>query len=193
MKTLPRQTSLFGEDELMSLPVDSHARMQALPSSTDKANLDLKVIARDYGERWCVPSKRLGPDMSSQRTSQTFYGPTMAEIGEQYSMSWPDWGTMQSGELQERQRLVRPIIAQGFIWLLTPVASDSMRMNLSMPLFTRRYHRSAGSLPEALHRLGFRGHLNPAFPGWMMGFPPNWTASPFQSGETNPSKPMETP
>jgi len=35
--------------------------------------------------------------------------------------------------------------------------------------------------------------LNPQFVEEMMGFPENWTASPFQSGETNPSKPTGTP
>jgi hypothetical protein len=35
--------------------------------------------------------------------------------------------------------------------------------------------------------------LNPRFVAEMMGFPPNWTELPFQSGERNPSKDMETP
>jgi len=34
--------------------------------------------------------------------------------------------------------------------------------------------------------------LNPQFVGEMMGFPENWTASPFQSGEMNQSKPTGT-
>jgi hypothetical protein len=37
------------------------------------------------------------------------------------------------------------------------------------------------------------GQLNPRFVLEMMGFPPDWTALPFQSGETNPSKQPETP
>jgi len=35
--------------------------------------------------------------------------------------------------------------------------------------------------------------LSPLFVEEMMGFPKNWTALPFQSGEGNLSKPMETP
>jgi hypothetical protein len=35
--------------------------------------------------------------------------------------------------------------------------------------------------------------LNPRFVAEMMGFPPNWTELPFQSGEQNQSKDMETP
>lgn len=36
---------------------------------------------------------------------------------------------------------------------------------------------------------GMTSRLNPQFVEEMMGFPENWTASPFQSGEMNPSKP----
>jgi hypothetical protein len=40
---------------------------------------------------------------------------------------------------------------------------------------------------------GKTSQLNPRFVAEMMGFPPNWTELPFQSGETNPLKPTETP
>jgi len=39
---------------------------------------------------------------------------------------------------------------------------------------------------------GTTSQLNPRFVGEMMGFPPNWTELPFQSGEQNPSKDTET-
>ena len=40
---------------------------------------------------------------------------------------------------------------------------------------------------------GIGSQLNPPFVAEMMGFPPNWTELPFLNGETNPSKPTETP
>jgi len=40
---------------------------------------------------------------------------------------------------------------------------------------------------------GTTSHLNPRFVAEMMGFPPNWTELPFQSGDKNQSKDMETP
>jgi hypothetical protein len=40
---------------------------------------------------------------------------------------------------------------------------------------------------------GAGSQLNPRFVAEMMGFPPNWTELPFQSGEPNQSKDMETP
>jgi hypothetical protein len=41
--------------------------------------------------------------------------------------------------------------------------------------------------------LGTRSHLNPQFVAEMMGFPPNWTELPFQSGDKNPSKDSAMP
>lgn len=52
---------------------------------------------------------------------------------------------------------------------------------------------------ELAHIMNDQGHgsgslkLNPQFVGEMMGFPLNWTESPFLSGETNQSKPTEMP
>jgi hypothetical protein len=40
---------------------------------------------------------------------------------------------------------------------------------------------------------GTTSQLNPRFVAEMMGFPPNWTELPFQSGETSQSKDMEMP
>jgi hypothetical protein len=42
-------------------------------------------------------------------------------------------------------------------------------------------------------RPGKTSQLNPLFVEEMMGFPENWTLLPFLNGETNPSKPTETP
>jgi hypothetical protein len=39
---------------------------------------------------------------------------------------------------------------------------------------------------------GKSSQLNPRFVAEMMGFPSNWTELPFQSGDENPSKDMET-
>lgn len=86
----------------------------------------------------------------------------------------------QNGEFAERQMLVPPITEPGCIWFLTPTASDCNRDKLSFPMFTRRHHRSAGSLPEQLYRIfgGIHGRVNPQFYAWMMGFPLNWLDNP---------------
>jgi len=192
MKTSKTSTQLNIEDELMFSAEDSLAKMQALPNKTEKDKKDLKATGQGYGRKWFAPSKKYNPNTSSPKTYRIFSEPTMDEIGEQSSVNWMEWGTMQSGELHERAKSVLATTVPGATWLLTPTASDSMRENLSSPMYFKRYHRSAGSLPEHLHRLGFRGKVNPLFPGWMMGFPKNWTALPFQSGEENQSKHTET-
>ena len=46
---------------------------------------------------------------------------------------------------------------------------------------------------RARSQTGKTSQLSPLFVEEMMGFPKNWTASPFQSGEENPSKPTATP
>ena len=50
--------------------------------------------------------------------------------------------------------------------------------------------RGKGNLGEVT---GAGSQLNPRFVAEMMGFPPNWTELPFQSGETKASKDMEMP
>jgi hypothetical protein len=50
--------------------------------------------------------------------------------------------------------------------------------------------RGRGNLGEVT---GAGSQLNPRFVAEMMGFPPNWTELPFQSGGTNQSKPTEMP
>ena len=53
-------------------------------------------------------------------------------------------------------------------------------------------HESVVSLPGFVGAIGKTSQLNPLFVEEMMGFPPGWTELPFQSGETNLSKPTET-
>jgi hypothetical protein len=75
---------------------------------------------------------------------------------------------------------------QGCIWLLTPLASDYYRNKLSFPMYQKRHHRSAGSLPEQLYRLvgAIPGILNPQFYAWIMGYPLNWLQDSYTDTET---------
>lgn len=62
--------------------------------------------------------------------------------------------------------------------LPTPVARDWKGPK------AREYNGKVDSLPGSLQFLaGINGPLNPQFAGEMMGFPVNWTVSPFLSGE----------
>lgn len=50
-----------------------------------------------------------------------------------------------------------------------------------------------GSLPDFFAKAGRSFQLNPLFVAEMMGFPVNWTVSPFLPGGSNPSRDTETP
>ncbi len=54
--------------------------------------------------------------------------------------------------------------------------------------FKGECHPTQSCLPNALQT----SQLNPLFVAEMMGFPPDWTVLPFQSGGRNPSKPTAT-
>jgi hypothetical protein len=74
-------------------------------------------------------------------------------------------------------------------FLLTPSASDGMRSQMTMESLRKHNKKNAenSNLAEQIaHKVGGgTSHLNPRFVAEMMGFPPNWTELPFQSGETN--------
>lgn len=71
--------------------------------------------------------------------------------------------------------------------LLTPSASDGMRSGMTMQNLKNHNKKNAekSNLAEQIaHQVGGgTSHLNPRFVAEMMGFPPNWTELPFQSGE----------
>jgi len=72
--------------------------------------------------------------------------------------------------------------------LPTPVASDHQNR------WPTENWKGDSDLPSVVNgQLGTRSRLSPLFVEEMMGFPRNWTASPFQSGDANPSKPTATP
>lgn len=78
--------------------------------------------------------------------------------------------------------------------LPTPVMSNYKGANSIEALEARgRLKQKADNLADQFAQHGISSQLNPRFVLEMMGFPPDWTELPFLSGETNPSKPEETP
>lgn len=171
-----QQISLFTEEKLTSLQVDFPAKMHPLPNRTVKVNKGYKVAEQASFTKWLEPSEKSDQDMSLPKTFQTFLKLTEDQTLDQYLPNFPQWGIMQNGEYVERQKSVRPTIAPGCIWLLTPVASDSLRYSLSFPFYKKRLHRSAGALTEQLYRLtgGGCGIVNHHLYAWIMGYPINW-------------------
>jgi hypothetical protein len=81
--------------------------------------------------------------------------------------------------------------------LLTPSASDGLRSGMTMDSLKRHNKVNAenSNLAEQIaHKVGGgTSHLNPRFVAEMMGFPVDWTESPFLSGEQNQSKDTAMP
>jgi hypothetical protein len=74
--------------------------------------------------------------------------------------------------------------------LPTPTASDQFS---GTPILSDNYPRETDLKHYVAQQIGKTSQLNPRFVAEMMGFPPNWTELPFQSGEQNQSKDMEMP
>jgi len=73
-----------------------------------------------------------------------------------------------------------------FNMLPTPMASDCGEKVTGL-------ENQDSLVKMAREATGQTSQLNPQFVLEMMGFPPNWTLLPFLGGETNQSKPEETP
>lgn len=75
----------------------------------------------------------------------------------------------------------------------TPTARDWKGAASPESLERRGRIPEKNSLPDFFARTGKGFQLNPLFVAEMMGFPPEWTVSPFLSEDNNPSKDTETP
>jgi len=186
MEILAQQTSLFIEEKSMSLREVSLAKMQVLQKRTAKVNKGCKVNAQPCFTKWSEQLEKSDQNMLLPKMSQIFLKLTEEQTLDQFSVNFPDWGTMQNGEYVMHQKSVRPTKEPGCIWLHTPVASDYLRHKLSFPMWQRRHHRGAGSLPEHLYKLfgAVPGILNPQLYAWMMGYPLNWLGSNYMDTGT---------
>lgn len=192
METSKQLTLDFGLEKSISLPEDSHAKMQAAPILTmagdklDWRGKELGFIGTCSGQL-----RKFDPDSLLLKMSPTSLLPTEVQTLPKSSSPFMKSGTMQNGVVCTHRILGPSTKGSGAISLLTPCATDYKRANLSSPLWKKRMHRSPGTLPEQLSRMGFTGMLNPLFPIWIMGFPTNWTGPGI--GMTRRSKGLATP
>lgn len=77
----------------------------------------------------------------------------------------------------------------------TPADPDNDATNASLPasLSTRKSGIAKVAMQSGEYRAGAGFRLNPRYVAEMMGFPPNWTESPFRHGAGNLSKHSEMP
>lgn len=113
-------TEIPGEDESMSSQEDSHARTSAQPGKAQESTAQ----GLECGSTWQGSFARYDPASRSWKTAQF----SLLEGLDEFSETWPRWGTMRNGVCWERTILVPPTseIGFGFSELLpTPLASTA--------------------------------------------------------------------
>lgn len=160
-------------DQLTLLPEGSHVRtIPTVTSGGEKVEKVLKETSPGCGLKCGEWLASYNLNTSQWKTYQPSLPSMEAETFARFLSSWPKAGIMRNGNVYTRQHLERPTTERGSSWLLTPTASDRRRYSLiEGGMWSRRLKRSCGTLPEQLFRLGARGHLNPRWISWLMGFP----------------------
>ncbi len=77
--------------------------------------------------------------------------------------------------------------------LPTPTANDARNVSLPASQSVRKSGIVKVAMQSGKYRTGTGSRLNPRYVAEMMGFPPNWTESPFRHGAGNLSKHSEMP
>lgn len=157
-----------GEELLTSFLAGFPARTSAAP-------------AREPGSMESIPGfgaslpgsfARLDPSGSGWKTPLS----SLFEGLDEFSGTWPRWGSMRNGVCWERMTSVSTISENGSGFWPTPNAGDHKAGMSNSP------NRQQSSLPrtvgivEGVSEPGRSGGLNPTFPEWLMGWPINWTA-----------------
>ena len=187
-----------GEDESTSSAEDSHART----SPPQAKGLGSAENAADYGLNLLGSLAKFDRDSYSWRTPQC----SLVEGLDEFSGTWPRWGTMRSGECWERIMPELPTSGTESGSWPTPRASEANggdyqydRGDHSKPRDTlkgmvKRFPSPAardwksgagrkenGHVPQLPEVLG--GQLNPDWVEWLMGWPIGWTAcEPLEMG-----------
>lgn len=113
------------------------------------------------------------PDFSLARTSQ---GCLAVGISDEYSETWPRAGTMQNGACYRQPNWERAISVIAFGSLL-PTPTTGRRAKGRGRI---RWDEVGGSLARKMLRKFWpeetiKGHRNPVYEEWRMGWPINWT------------------
>jgi len=178
-----------GQELLMSYLAGFHAKT-SVPRGGGQ---ELPAPDQDCGKRWQGLLGRYDPATHSLKTAQcSLFGDLIPS-----SVTLPRWGSMQTGELYQRQTLVRHISeSESGLWpTVTATANQlapSMQSRYANPIWptpTAHNAKETNAPSEALRneptlasRVG--GHLNPTWVEWLMGWPLGWTdLKPLETGK----------
>jgi len=119
------------------------------------------------GERWRASFAKWSPATSSWRTPQL----SLAGDLEEFSGTWPRWGSMLAGECWEQDTWALPTSATGSGSLPTPSGTSNHGKN---HVCGRLDEWGGSSNPWRGSEIGRT--CSPAFEEWVMGWPEQWTA-----------------
>ena len=150
-------------------------------------------MARDYSPRGPNCLQKGLPEIIREMLLPT---PTAAEIHHRQRVErWKRQGRTSMHEKEDGEK--NPNGLTDFLdfhgLLPTPTARD-WKGAPTLENFKRKgKNPHQGSLPDFFARAGRSFQLNPLFVAEMMGFPVNWTVSPFLPGGSSPSRDTEMP
>lgn len=150
-------------------------------------------MARDYSPRGPNCLQKGLPEIIREMLLPT---PTATEIHHRQRVErWKRQGRTSMHETEDGEK--NPNGLTDFLdfhgLLPTPTARD-WKGAPTLENFKRKgKNPHQGSLPDFFARAGRSFQLNPLFVAEMMGFPVNWTVSPFLPGGSSPSRDTETP
>lgn len=176
-----------GEVLLTSYREASLAKTSAEPEP-EQESTELEAAS---GARWRALFSKYNHDTSSWRTAQC----SLLGDSDEFSETWPRWGSMRNGESFLRPIPALPICAsESGLWQ-TPVADDAIervkgkynsrgepKLSAQVKLAPTPVASDTGFRKERYAQGGTAlstfvgGHLNPDWEEWLMGWPIGWSA-----------------
>jgi len=147
----------LGEEKSMSSQVDFHAKI-FLPQ--EKAQ-DLTEIGQDFGEKWQGSFTKYSPDSCSWKTHQC----SLAGDLDEFSETWPRWGSMRTGECYQLPMLEQNINETEYGLWPTPT-TPSGGGNCGGSGAYKNAIKNGTHIPHS---------INPNLYEWLMGWPIGWT------------------
>lgn len=180
METSKSSTRQLTLDELISSPAGSPAS----PTLSQDYKEATKTNAT-CGRRCCALFENVPRATSWARTFSALLVGMEGWYSRRCALVWKLKGTPYNRMYFQLVPSTRPIDATEFGLLPTPLAEehDKITGKENQDSLTKRARLQTGKTSQ----------LSPLFVEEMMGFPKNWTASPFQSGDEKASKPTGTP
>jgi hypothetical protein len=147
----------LGEEKSMSSQVDFHAKI-FLPQ--EKAQ-DLTEKGQDSGEKWQGSFTKYSPDSCSWKTHQCSF---LGDLDE-FSETWPRWGSMRTGECYQLPMLEQNINETEYGLWPTPT-TPSGGGNCGGSGAYKNAIKNGTHIPHS---------INPNLYEWLMGWPIGWT------------------